>query len=142
MPSLNMDFGGFNEILKRIDDLDGSVKKITEEAERAAFKVITRKAEDAIQKPNLPRQGRYSSGRSERSLVRDAKITWNGDEASVSVGFNIRKGGLPTIFMIYGTPRYMKSQVLYDAFYGEQTEQEVYNAVKDAMEQGIREAIG
>ena len=131
MPKLDLDFSGFDQILDELNKMGEDAKEVTDDALREAFKIITRKAEDAIQKPNLPRQGRYSSGRSERSLVRDPKITWSGSVASVDVGFNIKKGGLPTIFMMYGTPRYMKVQALYDAFYGEQTEAEIFAAVSE-----------
>ena len=131
MPKLDLDFSGFDQILDELNKMGEDAQAVTDDALREAFKIITRKAEDAIQKPNLPRQGKYSSGRSERSLVRDPKITWSGSVASVDVGFNIKKGGLPTIFMMYGTPRYMKVQALYDAFYGEQTEAEIFAAVSE-----------
>lgn len=131
MPKLDLDFSGFDSILDELNKMGEDAKAVTDDALREAFKIITRKAEDAIQKPNLPRQGKYSSGRSEKSLVRDPKITWSGSVASVDVGFNIKKGGLPTIFMMYGTPRYMKVQALYDAFFGEQTEAEIFAAVSE-----------
>lgn len=131
MPKLELDFSGFDKILDELNEMGENAKEVTDDALREAFKIITRKAEDAIQKPNLPRQGKYSSGRSEKSLVHDPKITWSDSVASVDVGFNIKKGGLPTIFMMYGTPRYMKVQALYDAFFGEQTEAEIFAAVSE-----------
>ena len=131
MPKLELDFSGFDQILDELNKMGEDAKEVTDDALREAFKIITRKAEDAIQKPNLPRQGKYSNSDSEKSLVHDPKITWNDSVASVDVGFNIKKGGLPTIFMMYGTPRYMKVQALYDAFFGEQTEAEIFAAVSE-----------
>jgi hypothetical protein len=59
----------------------------------------------------------------------------------VSVGFDISHGGLPTIFMMYGTPSYMKNQLLYDAIYGDQTigevrrvQKEIFNEAMEALE--------
>ncbi len=142
MPKLDLNFGGFDDVLKQINQMGEDAQKVTEDALREAFKIITRKAENAIQKPNLPAQGRYSHGASERSLVRDPKITWNDTTASVEVGFNIKRGGLPTIFMMYGTPRYMKVQAIYDAFYGDQTEQEIFRVVSDIYQKKLQEVLG
>ena len=142
MPKLDLNFGGFDDVLKQINQMGEDAQKVTEDALREAFKIITRKAENAIQKPNLPAQGRYSHGASERSLVRDPKITWNDTTASVEVGFNIKHGGLPTIFMMYGTPRYMKVQAIYDAFYGDQTEQEIFRVVSDIYQKKLQEVLG
>ena len=138
MPKLQLDFGGFNDILEQLNKLGEDAQKATDEALTEAFKIITRKATDAVQKPNLPAQGRYSSGNSERSLVRDPKITWSDTVASVDVGFNIKHGGLPTIFMMYGTPRYMKNQALYDAFYGDQTQTEIYRVISEIYQKKLQ----
>ena len=76
-------------------------------------KLITKKAEEAVQKANLPAKGKFSQGDTLNSLYKDAKIEWEGTLASVKTGFSISKGGIASIFMIYGTPRRMKNQKMY-----------------------------
>lgn len=45
----------------------------------------------------------------------------HGVVASVEVGFSIRAGGLPSIFLMYGTPRMRPDKALYNAIYGAST---------------------
>lgn len=142
MVKMEVKFDGFNEMLAKLNKLNADTKAITEEALKKTFDIITPKAAAAVAKPNLPAEGKFSNGGTIGSLEQAAKITWKGTEASVSVGFNIKKGGLPSIFMMYGTPRYMKVQAVYDAFYGTQTEGEVAIAQKEIFEKALREAMG
>lgn len=139
MAKIKLEFAGFDEILKKLNKLDADTKAITTEALQKSFDIVTQKAEKAVAKENLPAGGKYSSGQTARSLIKDLNITWSGTEASAPVGFNIKKGGLPSIFMMYGTPRYMKVQAVYDAFYGEQTEGEVLAAQQEVFYKAMEE---
>ena len=113
-----IEFEGFDEVIARLTKLDGDIKGVTEKALRETHKVITHKAETAI----APHK---QTGATERSLKRNAEIKWAGSEASVEVGFDISNGGLPSIFLMYGTPRMKKDQNLYNAFFGNKTKKEV-----------------
>lgn len=139
MPKFNLEFVGFDEVLKKLQKLEADTKKIADEALTKTHEIVTQKAEAAVATSNLPAGGKYSSGKTELSIKRDPQITWNGTQGSVNVGFNIKKGGLPSIFMMYGTPRYMKVQAVYDAFYGTQTEGEVINAQKEIFYKALGE---
>jgi len=144
MPKMTMEFAGFREVMKKLEGLNANTKKITEDALTKTHDIVTRAAEAAAASPNLPAGGKYSTGDTIGSLRREATVEWNGTEASVPVGFDIKRGGLASIFLMYGTPRMPKVQGLYDAFYGAQTEGEVltaqkkifYDAVDKAMEGG------
>ena len=142
MARISLEFHGFNEVLKKLNKLEADTKSIAEEALTKTFDIVTDKAEAAVATSNLPRGGVYSTGRTMASLRRTPEITWNGTEGTVRVGFNIKKGGLPTIFMMYGTPRYMKVQAVYDAFYGTQTEGEITNVQKEIFYRELERLIG
>ena len=142
MAKIKLEFAGFDEVLKKLNNLDADTKAITTEALQASFDIVTAKADKAVAKGNLPAGGKYSSGGTEKSLVKELKITWTDTEASAPVGFNIKKGGLPSIFMMYGTPRYMKNQALYDAFYSDQTEGEVLSAQKEVFYKALEKLNG
>ena len=135
MAKMSIDFEGFNEILKKMNQAEANVKEVAEETLKKGFEIMTSKAEAAP----YPAGGRYATGRMEKSLLKTPKITWSGTEASVDVGFNLKHGGLPWVFMAYGTPRYMKIQAMYDAFYGSQTEGEVINAAKEIFYKAMGE---
>ena len=113
-----IEFEGFEEVIARLTKLDGDIKGVTEKALRETHKVITKKAETAI----APHK---KTGATEKSLKRNAEIEWVGTLASVETGFDIAHGGLPSIFLMYGTPRMKKDQNLYNAFFGNKTKKEV-----------------
>ncbi len=125
MPKVKLEFDGFNQLTSRLSKLGVDIKPVAERALIESHRIVTEKAASSVSKPNLPAGGKYSSGNTQRSLKRNAEINWTGTEGSVSVGFDISHGGLPSIFMIYGTPRYMKNQQMYDAFYSKRTQNEV-----------------
>ena len=135
MAKASIEFAGFDEMINKFNRIDA--KKIAEEALRKGHEIMTAKAQAS--EAHYPQGGHYASGRTAKSLQTQAKITWSGTEASVPVGFNIKKGGLPSIFMMYGTPRYMKVQQMYDAFYSAQTEGEVLAAAKEIFERAMGE---
>lgn len=139
MAKVAVEFAGFDEVLKKLNKLGADTKQITEDALQKSFDIVTKKAEAAIAKPNLPAGGKFSTGRTEESLTRTLEVTWTGTEASAPVGFNIKKGGLPSIFMMYGTPRYMKVQAVYDAFYSSATEGDVLNAQREVFFKAMEE---
>lgn len=142
MASVKLEFKGFQETLKKLTDLNADVKRIATEAMQKSFDIVTEKARDAVAKPNLPKGGRFSTGRTEESLVTHLDITWKNTEATAPVGFDVSKGGLPSIFMIRGSPRYMKVQAMYDAFFSDQTIGEVLNAQREVFNKALEEAIG
>ena len=113
-----IEFEGFEEVIARLTKLDGDIKGVTEKALRETHKVITKKAETAI----APHK---ETGATEKSLKRNAEIEWVGTLASVETGFSIRQGGLPSIFLMYGTPRMKKDQNLYNVFFGNKTKKEI-----------------
>lgn len=128
---MRIEFDGFDEVIARLAALDGDIKKTTEKALKDTHSIITGQAEAAI----APHK---STGRTQRSLVRNAQIQWAGTVASVTVGFDISNGGLPSIFLMYGTPRMRKDQKLYNAFYSKKTLNTVMQAQEDAFYDEIR----
>lgn len=126
-----IEFEGFEELVAKLTQLEADVKGVTEKALRKTHKVITKKAETAI----APHK---QSGDTERSLKRNAEIKWVGSEASVEVGFDISHGGLPSIFLMYGTPRMKKDQNLYNAFFGNKTKKEVTEIQEETFYDELR----
>ena len=133
-----IEFEGFEEIISRLSKLGSNTKQITEKALVATHELVTKQAEEAIQKSNLPAHGNFSTGATEKSLVKEPEIYWVGTEAYVKTGFSIRNGGLASIFMMYGTPRYMKNQKMYNAFFGTKTKKEIMKLQEDIFYEELR----
>lgn len=130
-----IEFDGFEDVTARLNRLGGNVKQVTEKALKETHRVVTQKAEKAIAPHKL-------TGDTEKSLVRQAKIEWGGLVGSVKTGFDISKGGLAHIFLMYGTPRIKKDQNLYNAFFGKQTQKEIKELQEDIFYDEIRRLNG
>lgn len=144
---LRMQTNGFKEMFEKLDKANADVKKIAEEALKKTFDAVTPGIAAAI-------QAHKDTGVTEDSLTKEAVIEWQGNTAKVPVGFNIKEGGLPSIFLMYGTPKHMvsnqygktgKSQggtaqdmTLYNSIYGTSTRRKV----KDAQEGVLKEEMG
>lgn len=105
---LKFECDGFENLTKRLSDLGGNVKSTAEKALKECHKQVTNDASEAI-KPHK------NTGATEESLYTEPKVEWEGTKASIRVGFSIRKGGIASIMLMYGTPQMPKDQKLYNA---------------------------
>lgn len=131
-----------DRVIKRLDSLGGNSKEIADKALRETFEIVTEKAAESAMNANLPAGGRYATGATAGSLKTDADVEWSGLVAKTDTGFSIKGGGLPSIFMIYGTPRYMKNQKMYNAFYGSATKKQIVKAQENAFYDEINRLMG
>ena len=126
---MSLDMSDFEkQMLKKLNELQADVPKIGTKALEKTHEIVTEKALEAMKKENLPAKGKFSSGATEASVYREAKVYGVGEALVVDVGFSISSGGLASIFLLYGTPRMKKSQKLYDAFFSNATKSEVLTA--------------
>ena len=142
MPKMKMQIPNFDALAKQLTDLGGDVKKASEDALKETHRIVTDKIEQAMVPSNMPAQGKYWTGRTRESIVRQPTVTWNGTKASVDVGFDIENGGLTSIFLMYGTPRMKPVPGLYEAVYGKATEAEIIEAQTRILHEAIYEAMG
>ena len=117
-----LDLDGLEEFAKRLENINVSVQETAEEALSETHAHVTRKVEAAVagSKYNFQRTGKTKS-----TLQKSPNITWEGSTATVRVGFDISNGGLPSIFLMYGTPSIAPDKALYNAFYGGKTKKEI-----------------
>lgn len=130
-----IEFDGFEEAISRLSELEGDVKKTTENALKETRKHVHENLNVAMQKHNR-------TFKTVRSLDNDSNVQWVGSVASISVGFDLTNGGLPSIFLMYGTPRMSKDQNLYNAVYGKKTKDEVMKIQRDIFYDEIRRLGG
>ena len=126
-----IEFDGFEEVIARLNKLGGNIRGTTEKALKETHSLITKQAKDAIIPHRL-------TGETEKSLVLNPQVVWEGTIASVQTGFDISNGGLPSIFLMYGTPRMSKDQKLYNAFFGAKTKKDVKKIQEDIFYEEIR----
>ena len=87
---------------EKIDGLkEGALKEATNNAMQATAEYVTTETDKAVASSRF---NFNRTGTTKASVVHDPQIEWQGTRASVKTGFNISDGGLPSIFLMYGTP--------------------------------------
>lgn len=102
--TLKLDFRGFEELITKLDGLNGDVKNAVTDALEQAGETIGEDTENAVEKANLPAGGEYSKGLTKKSIIKNPKVSWSGTKAEIGVGFDYGKPGAGG-FLITGTPR-------------------------------------
>ena len=132
---LNIEFEGFEEVISRLTQLESDTKKITEDALKKSKSYIHKNLSAAMGKHN-------KTFKTVRSLDSSYGVEWAGSVGTINVGFDLTKGGLPSIFLMYGTPRMKKDQKLYNAIYGKATRDEVIKIQEDLFYDELRRLNG
>ena len=144
MPSssrrLSIDTEGFSNVIKRLNDLEANVPKVVEKALKDTHAYVTPNIHAAMKKHN-------KTGKTERSIADNPRVEWVGSVASIDIGFDISNGGLPSIFLMYGTkvhgtPRTLKDQILFNSIYGSAVSKKAYEIQQDAFYAEIRRLNG
>lgn len=94
-----IEFKGFEEVLEKYQKLGGSLKEIAEDCLEIVPEIINPKLE-----ADMARHRR--SGKTANSIKKDQNVEWSGTVGKIPVGFKIQDGGLPSIFLMYGTARH------------------------------------
>ena len=98
------------------------------------------------------------TGETEDSIVDNPKVDWeSGEMASIKVGFDIGSGGLPSLFLMYGTPKHApanqfgpasgqhpgtkKDRKLYNDFYGKETKNKIAKIQSDIYDKELLKKV-
>ncbi len=136
MPKLRIEFEGFNEVVQRLKDLGADVQKTADSALMESKKIVNRNLEAAMQKHNKTHE-------TVDSIDTESKVMWVGGVGTIHVGFNLKEGGMPSIYLMHGTkvngtPRIPKDSKLYNAVYGSKVRKEIKKLQEDAFYDEIR----
>lgn len=138
---LSVDFTGVDRYIERLQELgEESTKRAIEGALKASQAYVANSAAQAM-KPH------DKTGAVSRSIVRKAPVEWTGDTvAAIPVGFKISDGGLPSIFLMYGTkvhgqPHITPDRALYNAVYGAKVKRKVRELQRAAFDKVIERVM-
>lgn len=148
---MSIDFSNFAEYAETLDKMGGDLRATTQKALEETHAYITANLKMDIQKHR-------KTGTAERSLIENAHVEWEGNQASIEVGFDIANGGLPTIFLMYGTPKHEPANQygkgsginsgmdadtqLYNDIYGARTKREVRKIQEEVFAKAIHKRMG
>ena len=128
-------FEGFKELMAELDAVSGDLKGVTEKALQASHKIVT----PAL---NADMQKHRRSGATAKSIIENDHVNWDGMTASIDIGFDLKDGGLASIFLMYGTPRMKKDTQLYNDIYGSATRKKIAEVQEKIIHDAIMEKLG
>lgn len=132
---------GLDNYIERLRELDGDLKTVIGEAMEQAADDSTADTIAAMKKQHLPAGGKYSTGETEKTIIRNPKAEWRGSVGSIGLGFDKAENGVGTL-LISGTPRMKPDEKLARIYTRKQTAKEFYKVVIEAMENAIEELGG
>jgi len=95
--TMKLDLSGFKELLERIQKVGGNIDAAAEKALIESAKPFVEDLKTGIKK-------HHRTGLTEASLNDPTQIQREGNRLTLNVGFDLGKGGLPALFLEYGTP--------------------------------------
>lgn len=128
---------------ERLEEVGGhaAIQRATQAAMITAKIEVNKEIRNSMQPGNLPAGGKYSHGDTIESLDSTTTVEWDGNIASLRLGFDMTKSGITSILLMYGTPKMRPAQGLREAVYGESTRRKVRNAMEESVSK-VLERLG
>lgn len=114
---IGLELKGFDELIGKLESLNGDVKEVVDGSLRVAHNTVTPKVVADMRKHKR-------TGRTAGAIVKKSDVKWEGTTASIDVGFRF-PDGLASVFLMYGTPRMKKDTKLYNDIYGSRVKKEI-----------------
>ena len=146
---IGLEFEGFEELMSSLSKMGADIDRVTEKMLKKSADYVTKN----VEKDMVPHSVDYT-GETKKSIVDNPKVDWETDsQASVKVGFDIGNGGLPSLFLMYGTPKHApanqfgpasgehpgikKDKKLYNDFYGKETKNQIAKIQSDIYDEEL-----
>ena len=136
---IGLHFDGWEEYMAKLDEIGSgeAMKRGVEEALKASKEYVNSVLEQKVTEAKLPAKGKYSTGETKRSLDSGMEVEWSAMTGEIKVGFDMKKSGLTSIFLMYGTPRMKPVAGLKSAIYGTKTKKAIQSIQEEAMKKVI-----
>lgn len=142
---LSIDFTAFAAQAEKLEKAGGSIDKAVDEMLEKSKDLVNEQLHAVMAR----KHGGHNPSPTAESIRDRAKVEWDGLKASVDVGFDIANGGLPSIFLMYGTPRHAPNHPgitadkdLYNAVYGASTKRRIQELQEKIFSEAIKKAMG
>ena len=138
---MGLQFEGWEEMMGKLDELGGSsaMKRGVEKALSASKEYVNPLIDQAMTK--LPAGGKYSTGDTRKSINDDMAVEWQGMTGGIKIGFDFKKSGTTSIYLMYGTPKMKPVSGLKAAIYGSKTRKEIAEIQSDVINKYIKEVM-
>lgn len=123
-----IDFYGSSELLKKLEKAGANVEKLVVDALQKSVEKPKAEMLDFIRQHKL-------TGETENSFT--TEIKQEGDKVYLKLGFDIKNGGLPAVFLNYGTPKIPPSFFIDNAI--ENNVDEIKRVQLEALNEAFKE---
>lgn len=138
---ISIDFKNFSDYAEKIDKLGANLKSVFSKAMEEAAEKVQQDTIAAIQPVNLPGKGRYSTGDTLNTVIRDPKTKWEGSVGEIPLGFDKTKPGAGG-WLITGTPK-MRPDYALEKIYGtKRYESELKKTIEKALQREVDKIMG
>ena len=137
MARLKIKFDGFDKMIEEFERREKDLTSTVEKALEETFKIVSPGVESAV-KPHR------QSGSVEESLIETPIVEWNGNVASIRIGFDLREE-VASQFLIYGAkanpayglPYRPPDMKLWNALFGSAVNKRIAEAQRDIFEREL-----
>lgn len=130
---LAFNFDEMAGLAEKLEKAGGNLQAAADRALKATHDYIT---------PNLSAgiQRHVQTGDTKGSLDKQGGVVWESPlKAHINIGFNLKEGGLPSIFLMWGTPKMRPDTKLKSAAFGAKVTREVAAIQRQEMEKALQE---
>ena len=137
---LRFEFPMYEKLMNQLKEIGGdALDSAVNKALKESHEFVTKQLEEAI-------QPHRRTGKTESSLDKEQNIIKTVTDYSEDVGFHITEGGLPSIFLMYGTkvhgqPHVKPDRKRYDALYGAKTKKRIQEIQETALFETIAKVM-
>lgn len=135
-------FEEMDDLAEKLDKAGGSIHDAADRALKATHKYMTPNLEAGIRRHRR-------TGDTAQSLDRRGGVVWENDlKAHVNIGFDLEDGGVPSIFLMFGTPKHgnhpgiKADSKLKSAAFGAKVKRDVAAIQRQEMEKALQEITG
>lgn len=139
--TLKFDTSPFEDLIEKLDKAGGNVKEAVTDALEQAAETIEDDTREAVKESNLPAKGKYSKGKTEKSIIERSRVEWVGSTASVSVGFDYGKQGAGGL-LITGTPKMKPDRQLNKIYKQKKYMKQINEDIADVLTDYVDNALG
>lgn len=136
---LELDFSMLKTLQSKLEEIDGALDRAVTIALEDSNALIAQQLENAMTKHR-------KTGKTESTILKNTDVLKTNTEYSANTGFKISQGGLPSIFLMYGTqvhgqPHIQPDRELYNAIYGAATKKKIQEIQANAFFNTIDEVM-
>ena len=125
---------GFEDMAEQIDRMGNDLRQAVTEALQETQNLVQAKVSTAAGVYAGSGRKGYATGDMYSSIGAVDPLKWEGDSATIGVGFKLSAGGgWHSIFIMYGTPKISKDTAVYNAIRGSATRAEIERKQEEVL---------